>query len=150
MELYGEMGWAQYKYRIGVGRHTLTWNYIKDHADSDGSDCAWLDDMRLPLALWDSAYGWFGSTQIGISAPVHTETPVVVAYPNPADQHVMLFADEPATVTIYDLTGRAVSSINLEGDSRQRLATATWPEGVYLIRIHASSTVSHHKLIIKH
>lgn len=150
MELYGEMGWAQYKYRIGAGRHTLNWNYIKDHADSDGSDCAWLDDMRLPLALWDSAYGWFGSTQIGISAPVHTETPVVVAYPNPADQHVMLFADEPTTVTIYDLTGRAVSSINLEGDSRQRLATATWPEGVYLIRIHASSTVSHHKLIIKH
>lgn len=149
VELFGEMGWAQYKYRIGAGRHTLTWSYTKDHADSGGSDCAWLDDIRLPLALWDSAYGWFPSTDtLGINDSPNSSSATPLIYPNPTSGTVMLQTDEPAVVTLYDLYGHEVfSTFNPQFST---LDLSHLPDGIYLMHINAGHSVSHHKLMIKH
>ena len=61
-ELSGETDWVRCAYHLAAGSHTLRWRYQKDESGNIGSDCAWIDDVRLPLALWDSAYGWFGDS----------------------------------------------------------------------------------------
>lgn len=146
-ELYGEMNWAQYKYRLSTGHHTLTWNYTKDNADSGGSDCAWLDDIRLPLALWDSAYGWFPTADTLGIAPLSSHYAPLI-YPNPTTGTVTLKTDEPSTITVYNLYGIKVYSALHSPLSTLHLNFL--PEGIYLMRIHSSRTVSDHKLIIKH
>jgi len=44
----GEIGWAEYTTTVSGGSHTFRWNYDKDWWVSNGSDCAWLDDVTFP------------------------------------------------------------------------------------------------------
>lgn len=45
----GEQDWAHTSYPIVAGQHTFTWTYAKDYMLCAGDDCAWLDDIRLPI-----------------------------------------------------------------------------------------------------
>ena len=44
----GFTDWNEYVVNIPSGEHTLTWVYIKDGAQSTGSDCAWIDNIEFP------------------------------------------------------------------------------------------------------
>ena len=46
----GEIAWGQMSYAVTAGTHTLKWSYTKDGSVNNGSDCAWVDDIKLPLA----------------------------------------------------------------------------------------------------
>ena len=37
--------WAQKRYSIGSGSHTLKWNYRKDGSVDEGDDCGWVDQL---------------------------------------------------------------------------------------------------------
>ena len=42
----GELDWRRMSFHVaGEGTHVLEWRYEKDKRDSDGSDCAWLDEV---------------------------------------------------------------------------------------------------------
>ncbi|MGA2171955.1 MAG: GLUG motif-containing protein [Sedimentisphaerales bacterium] len=43
----GEYGWSEITYNFAPGVHTFKWSYSKDSSTSSGSDCAWLDNIRL-------------------------------------------------------------------------------------------------------
>ena len=43
----GELGWLVVEYSISPGVHTFRWQYYKDISISYGSDCAWIDDIRI-------------------------------------------------------------------------------------------------------
>ena len=46
--LDGISGWESFSTRIDTaGQHVLTWEYVKDGSDSDGEDCAWVDDVAF-------------------------------------------------------------------------------------------------------
>jgi alpha-tubulin suppressor-like RCC1 family protein len=45
----GEQDWALETFTVTPGQHTLIWQYTKDGSMSSGSDCAWIDDIRLEL-----------------------------------------------------------------------------------------------------
>jgi hypothetical protein len=48
MGLSGEVGWSEI--RLGGfsdGVHTFKWSYSKDSGGSGGSDCAWIDNVRI-------------------------------------------------------------------------------------------------------
>jgi hypothetical protein len=45
----GEQVWAQQTYAVTPGEHTFKWAYIKDYSTVGGSDCAWIDDITLPI-----------------------------------------------------------------------------------------------------
>lgn len=47
----GEVDWQQMSYTVTSGSHTLKWVYSKDSGGSDGSDCGWVDQMTLPVAI---------------------------------------------------------------------------------------------------
>lgn len=44
----GTVDWTRFARLIPAGSHTLRFAYSKDVSVSNGSDCAWIDDVRLP------------------------------------------------------------------------------------------------------
>ena len=51
----GESEWDYYISEVSAGPHTFSWTYIKDNADGntfdeDFCDCAWIDNISLPLS----------------------------------------------------------------------------------------------------
>lgn len=46
----GEVGWTEVQYNVNVGTHTYKWQYKKDTSVSNGSDCAWIDQIVFPAA----------------------------------------------------------------------------------------------------
>lgn len=47
----GEQGWTRFAYPVGTGEHNIRFAYSKDVSVSSGSDCAWVDDIYLPIAI---------------------------------------------------------------------------------------------------
>jgi len=43
----GERDWTEITFNFAPGLHTFKWTYSKDSSSSAGSDCAWLDNIRL-------------------------------------------------------------------------------------------------------
>ena len=43
----GEIGWSQETFPVTTGPHTFKWAYTKDGSVSTGSDCAWLDQIKI-------------------------------------------------------------------------------------------------------
>ena len=44
----GDGDWTQAAYPLSEGSHVLTFRYEKDYSVSNGSDCAWIDNVILP------------------------------------------------------------------------------------------------------
>ena len=47
----GTVAWTQYTTTLSAGSHTLSWRYTKDSGVASGSDCAWIDDVVLPMNM---------------------------------------------------------------------------------------------------
>ncbi|MCD4795473.1 MAG: T9SS type A sorting domain-containing protein [Bacteroidales bacterium] len=45
---YVDGSWTEISYPVTAGVHTLKWAYEKDYSISNGSDCAWIDDITFP------------------------------------------------------------------------------------------------------
>ena len=43
----GTVSWSQVSFPITPGLHTFKWSYTKDLSVSSGSDCAWLDKIKI-------------------------------------------------------------------------------------------------------
>lgn len=49
-ELSGESNtWRRSAYYVPAGTHVFKWSYEKDWSQRSGSDCAWIDNIHLPL-----------------------------------------------------------------------------------------------------
>jgi VCBS repeat-containing protein len=46
----GEQDWNEYTFPVAEGTHTFKWEYYKDVAVSNGSDCGWIDYIIFPDA----------------------------------------------------------------------------------------------------
>ena len=51
-----ENDWSRSSYYVPAGTHTFTFKYVKDYSVNGGSDCAWIDDLHLPLAGFKYIY----------------------------------------------------------------------------------------------
>lgn len=47
-EWSGNAAWSQETYPVTTGTHTFKWSYQKDGSVSNGSDCAWVDNIQFP------------------------------------------------------------------------------------------------------
>lgn len=52
----GESGWEKASFLIPVGMHTFKWTYSKDETISTGNDCAWLDFIVFPVAVFEASF----------------------------------------------------------------------------------------------
>ncbi len=50
LEASGEEDWTSAAYPVAAGTHTFTFTYTKDWSASNGSDCAWIDNIELPFS----------------------------------------------------------------------------------------------------
>ena len=46
----GELRWQRVAFAVPAGTHTFKFAYSKDWSHSDGSDCVWIDNVKLPSA----------------------------------------------------------------------------------------------------
>lgn len=146
--LWGNISWRQYKYRLPAGRHTLVWRYLKDHSTSQGQDCAWIDDVRLPMAQWEVPAGWqCVDTTVSVPA-VAVSMQKLSVYPNPASDRVSLWVDEPMEVRVVDAAGRRVATFSLSAGRGHAWDVSALPSGVYFAEGQGTSGVSRTKIII--
>ncbi len=60
----GNTDWQQKDYILNAGQHKLAWQYYKNASGVSGSDCGWVDNIRLtstptlPEALDFSGFAW--------------------------------------------------------------------------------------------
>lgn len=146
MDLSGNAGWRRCVYPLAVGNHRLLWRYTKDESGNDGSDCAWIDDVELPRALWDSAYGWFGqSNPLTIESTDDATAPLTIA-PTVTTDIAWITSTSALTATLYDMLGRQLATMHLDAGIPQSISLRQLHDGIYIIRTDNGAS---HK-IIKH
>lgn len=47
----GEIDWTHAVFPVSAGTHTFRFTYKKDVSQQSGSDCAWIDDVKLPRVV---------------------------------------------------------------------------------------------------
>ena len=147
----GNSGWRRYARFIRAGRHRLEWVYQKDASFSERDDCAYLDDLRLPLALWELPYGTCeqDSCQLTIEPTSH-ETRFEI-YPNPTTGTANIeitSSTEPRYIEVFDMNGRRVDKIFIPSNHHLTQYFGTHLRfGVYILVLH-DQTGSHRKKLI--
>jgi hypothetical protein len=74
---------------------------------------------------------------------------VIQLYPNPFQDHVSIENNNPTTVsiTVYNVEGRIIDSLVLEGRDKTTLSTSDWEKGIYFITTTDGEMVKSHKMI---
>ena len=49
-EISGDVDWGQMSFDVTPGSHTFRFRYAKDYSTTDGSDCAWIDNIVFPIS----------------------------------------------------------------------------------------------------
>lgn len=126
---------------------------------SDGTVWAWGDNQ----------VGQYGNGTVGnpvyvptlmtglcatLSAAEFQQENVFTMYPNPAKDVVSLaynLTDSNATISIYDVTGRFIHSMDLNSSSvTNELNVSAYPAGVYLVLVkQGAAVVSSSKLVVE-
>ena len=148
----GSFNWRRYAFLISAGAHTLCWRYTKDESTSSGSDCVWLDDVRLPLSLWDTPCGANANDgMLGIIEQCHTSSQLLL-FPNPSDGNIKIesTSGNPNSIRINDLYGRVVYAADLGRAAMPASLTLPLPDGIYFVELHTDLGTAHSKLIIIH
>lgn len=133
-EWSGEVGWGKEQYTLAPGVHEVKWTYFKDMYMSDGSDCAWLDNIVFP------------PSEI-IMATQETVTNGIVLYPNPnKGQFSLNLPEEDSEIVVFNSLGQQVyqqsnakgmTSLNLEGLN----------SGMYFVTVKSEKAVSTLKFV---
>ncbi len=133
-ELSGEVGWRRCIYPLTAGRHRLVWRYVKDDSRNHGSDCAWIDDIEMPMALWETPCGWFGNVEPTVDITTVADGNSLSATPSPTHDIVWISTTASTTATVSDMMGRTVATLSLNADHVTPFSMTGMPTGVYIIR----------------
>ncbi|MGB0580183.1 MAG: InlB B-repeat-containing protein [Limisphaerales bacterium] len=90
----GNSDWRSFTFDVPAGTNTVTWRYLRDHANDGGFDAAFIDNVDLPLlSLVDSNVTISMNTNALRFAPGSTNTFTVVALPNGASTNYGFFSN---------------------------------------------------------
>ena len=131
-EAWGIGDWRRRIHVLDAGKHTLCWRYAKDASGSQGSDCVWIDDIQVPLSLWDSAYAWNCVTPtVGIE-DLHSNSHLsLTIYPNPTMGEVWMEGLPGTAVSVTDAMGRTVATFTLDREASHCWNASALPAGIY-------------------
>ena len=120
----GEIAWTLAEYNLAAGIHFLEWRYAKDSSVSNGSDCAWLDNIVFPA-----------STIITDVDEVVIGNDDVAIYPNPANDVLNVrLGDNETDVVIYNSLGQVVRRYEMMSGDVQ-LHIADLKAGLYFVKV---------------
>lgn len=141
LDLSGNNGWRRCVYPLTPGGHRLLWRYVKDDSGNSGSDCAWIDDVEMPMALWAGPYGWFGeSAPMAITEP-DSHTLGLRAAPSPATDMVWITSTAATHATLTDMLGRRIGGFDLQAGQPHALNMGGLEAGVYIVRTDNGATL---------
>ncbi len=147
----GDVAWSQSVYPINSGQRTIKWSYVKDYSVSYGSDCAWLDDIILPIS-YDIPFG------IGNSV---SDINILNSYPNPFGYETCfefnLNSNTLVSLNIYDITGKIVKTFFNNALFEQGKHLVIWDasdnngnilsKGVYFAHLITARTIQTIKIV---
>jgi hypothetical protein len=144
----GEVAWSLQSYPVTIGNHELKWTYFKDSEVTSGSDCAWIDNVKLPAHQ-------SSITMINDNTEVAENS--VELYPNPASNMVNLNVNMTentiATIKVMNINGQVVFEFNNEftiykGQNSILLNTESFANGLYIVQVTTSNQIYHRNLVI--
>ena len=148
----GNSGWRRYVRLLPAGRHRLQWIYQKDASLSEREDCARIDDLHLPLAIWEQPYGTSerDSSTVAI-ATIEEEMPFRV-YPNPTSGIIFIKVEresQPRYIEVFDICGRMMDKIFIPSNCNStQYFTTHLRFGVYTLVMHDQKGSHVQKLIV--
>jgi carboxypeptidase T len=148
----GEDDWTEEAYLVLPGMHTFDWRYSKDGYVSEGSDCAWIDFVTLPIT---------SQTEADDSVPVNV-TKLLGNYPNPFNPTTLIsfnLSEEDvlnAELMIYNIKGQVVRTFSLKEEVTEN--SVTWAgkdnsgndvsSGVYFYKLSSENYSKTKKMIL--
>ncbi|MBO7571974.1 MAG: T9SS type A sorting domain-containing protein [Bacteroidales bacterium] len=141
--------WSLQTYPVSAGSHTLKWSYVKDQSETGGSDCAWIDDIKLPA---------HANSTVSIHTDIEVSENSMDIYPNPANDNAYinlnLTDNSEVSINIYNAIGQLVKTIdrlNLQsGENYISLETSSFAEGMYIVRVNiGGETITKNMSIVR-
>ena len=132
--------WSLQTYPITAGSHTLKWSYVKDVNTTGGSDCAWIDNIKLPS---------HANSTVSIHTDIEVAENSMDIYPNPASDNayinVNLAEDNNVSIEIYNAVGQLVKAIDstnmLSGENYVSVETSALKAGMYIVKANIGGSV---------
>ncbi len=131
--------WSFQTYSVTAGTHTLKWSYVKDRSETGGSDCAWIDDIKLPT---------HANTTVSIHTDIDVAENTMDIYPNPANDNAYinlnLTENSEVSIYIYNAVGQLVKTINTNlqsGENYVAVETSALKAGMYIVKANIGNSV---------
>lgn len=101
--------------------------------------------------VWDSLNAHYCDCEFGTDVAVKEITESFSIFPNPSVTSVQVYYEEGMhRIDLYDLSGQLVyRSANLQGVREKTLNTASFDQGIYLVRILTGDGMLSRKLVIR-
>lgn len=130
-EASGIKDWEYVSIEVPAGTHTFMFSYEKDSYYLVDSDCVWIDNIIFPqtgvMVVEDI------EDEVGINNP---KAGYASVYPNPANTSVYVDSKQPVDrIELYDLNGRKVKALTLNGEYGRLVDVRSLTSGVYLMQI---------------
>lgn len=133
----GSLDWSQVSFPVTAGYHTYKFTYSKDASVSNGSDCAWVDNIEFP--------GLGSMVTEDVQDPVAVEDYSqnrTAVYPNPTDGQLQVFNSQMMSrIELFDLSGRMLDAMNVNGTAAT-LNVSSYANGVYFVKVYAEDKTS--------
>ena len=130
----GEVSWANASYTLTPGTHQLRWEYVKDISVSNGSDCAWIDNVSFPASTI--------ITEVGVET-----TPSIAIFPNPNNGSFSIsLPDEECQIIVHNSLGQMMYRQE-QASGHTTLNLTDLPNGLYFVTIKSSSLTTTQKFI---
>ena len=129
----GEVSWARAAYTLTPGSHELRWEYSKDYSVSNGSDCAWIDNVTFPAStvITEINEETNGSTSI---------------YPNPNNGSFSIsLPEEECDITVFNNLGQIM--YHCKGNGLTTLNLNNLSKGMYFVTVKSTSLTTTQKFI---
>lgn len=131
--------WSLQTYPVTAGSHTLKWSYVKDVNTTGGSDCAWIDDVKLPA---------HANSTVSIHTDIEVAENTMDIYPNPARDNAYinlnLTSNSDVSIYIYNAVGQLVKTINTNlqsGENYVSVETSELKSGMYIVKANIGNSV---------
>jgi hypothetical protein len=110
-------------------------------------------NLNIINANLQSAKVYIASSNIDTAGIVTTGTDALSIYPNPATSDVIVDMGAhagAAAVVVTDISGKAIYTKDISGQSTTAISVSGWAQGIYMIQVKYADTVRNIKLAVIH